>query len=173
MNSWACFLLALNRLSAPFPGNSPISVQLRTNFVDSWSIFSGNKSMEIKAWLRQKIRIWSLLYIVILRAPSMCGHKGTKIFLMNFSLFVDCCLPRFFCLYNSLRRNSQIRQVRGTLGEERQTRQITVLISFPELYLLAVRLYFVWKWRTNWIAATAWDILYGLAIGDINQIVLD
>ena len=48
----------------------------------------------------------------MLRAPSMSGHKDTKIFLMNFSLFVDCCLPCFFCL----RPYSQIRRVRGTLG---------------------------------------------------------
>ena len=28
----------------------------------------------------------------------MCGHKDTKIFLKNFLLFIDCCLPRSLLL---------------------------------------------------------------------------
>ena len=70
----------------------------------------------------------------------MCGHKDTKIFLKNFLLFIDCCLPRSFCL---VRRYSQIRRVRGTLAEERLRRQIIVLISFSELDLLSAKLHFV------------------------------
>ena len=70
----------------------------------------------------------------------MCGHKDTKKILKNFSLFTDCRLPRFFCL---VRRYSQILQVRETLAKEREARQIMVLISFSQLDLLSVRLYFV------------------------------
>ena len=60
-------------------------------------------------------------FIVMLRAPSMCGHKGTKIFLKTFSLFTDCCLPRFFCLSSLglVRQYRQILRVQGTPAEER------------------------------------------------------
>ena len=64
----------------------------------------------------KRLEFFRYFYIEILRAPSMCGHKDTKIFLKNFLLFIDCCLPHSFCL---VRRYSQIRRVRGTLAEER------------------------------------------------------
>ena len=79
MNSCACFLLVLSSLSDPSPGNSLISVQLRTNFVDSWSLFSGKKKVNKGMVIYNKrleffhyyiSRYWGHLRCAVIRIPK-------------------------------------------------------------------------------------------------------
>ena len=116
INSCACFLLALNRLSAPSPGNSPISVQLRTNFVDSWSLFSGKKEGKWGHGYNKTLEFCHFIVIKHLRCTVI--SVPMKIFLKNTSLFSDCCLARFFCrclldIASLVRRNSRFFETEG------------------------------------------------------------